>query len=136
YGPTPCNRCLARAPRFRGEAEIGRDIELRASGLLNPKGGGPSVYPPAPSFLFVPPASYGPKPWKESSAENRYRRPVYTFRYRSVTYPVLQVFDTPNGDSSCVRRARSNAPLQALATLNEPLSIESARALAERALLS
>ncbi|PYU95147.1 MAG: hypothetical protein DMG25_05140 [Acidobacteria bacterium] len=135
YERDPYNRLLARGPRFRVDAEIVRDIELRASGLLNPKVGGPSVYPPAPSFLFLPPASYGPKPWKESSAENRYRRAVYTFRYRSVPYPVLQVFDTPNGDSSCVRRARSNTPLQALATLNEPLSIESARALAERALL-
>jgi mono/diheme cytochrome c family protein len=136
YERDPYNRLLARGPRFRVDAEIVRDIELAASGLLNPKVGGPSVYPPAPSFLFVPPASYGPKPWKESGGEDRYRRAVYTFRYRSVPYPMLQVFDSPNGDSSCVRRARSNTPLQALTTLNEPLALESARALAERALLT
>jgi hypothetical protein len=93
------------------------------------------VFPPAPSFLFVPPASYGPKPWTESTGDDRYRRALYTFRYRSVPYPMLQVFDSPNGDTSCVRRARSNTPLQALTTLNEPMALESARALAERALL-
>jgi len=135
YERDPYNRLLARGPRFRVDAEIVRDIELRASGLLDPKVGGPSVFPPAPDFLFVPPASYGPKPWKESGGEDRYRRAIYTFRYRSVPYPMLQVFDAPNGDMSCVRRARSNTPLQALTTLNEPLALESARALAARALL-
>lgn len=134
YSRDPYNRLLARGPRFRVEGEIVRDIALAASGLLNPKVGGPSVYPPAPDFLFVPPASYGPKNWYEAKGEDRYRRALYTFRYRSVPYPMLQTFDTPNGDSSCVRRARSNTPLQALTTLNEPLFLESAQALALRTL--
>jgi hypothetical protein len=125
---------LARGPRFRVDAEIVRDIELQASGLLNEKVGGPSVYPPAPDFLFQPPVSYGPKLWFEEKGENRYRRALYTFRYRSVPYPMLQTFDAPNGDSSCVRRSRSNTPLQALTTLNEPLAIEAARALALKTL--
>ena len=130
----PYNRLLARGPRFRVSAEIVRDIALEASGLLNPKVGGPSVFPPAPAFLFVPPASYGPKVWKESVGADRYRRALYTFRYRSVPYPRLQMFDAPNGDSACVRRSQSDTPLQALTTLNEPLFIESARALAMRTL--
>ncbi|MBM3775499.1 MAG: DUF1553 domain-containing protein, partial [Acidobacteria bacterium] len=130
----PYNRLLARGPRFRVDAEIVRDIALAASGLLNRKVGGPSVYAPAPAFLFQPPASYGPKIWNEAQGEERYRRALYTFRYRSVPYPALDAFDAPNGDSSCVRRVRSNTPLQALTTLNEPLFLESARALAERAL--
>jgi hypothetical protein len=130
YARDPYNVLLARGPRFRVDAEIVRDIELEASGLLNDKIGGPSVYPPAPDFLFQPPVSYGPKNWYEDKGENRYRRALYTFRYRSVPYPMLQIFDAPNGDSSCVRRSRSNTPLQALTTLNEPLSIEAARALA------
>ena len=130
----PYNRLLARGPRFRVEAEIVRDIELAASGLLNEKVGGPSVNPPAPDFLFLPPVSYGPKVWKESKGDERYRRAIYTFRYRSVPYPMLQIFDAPNGDSSCVRRSRSNTPLQALTTLNEPMSLEAARALAMRVL--
>jgi len=126
----PYNRLLARGPRFRVDAEIVRDIALSASGLLNPKIGGPSVYPAAPAFLFVPPSSYGPKVWNEAKGDERYRRGLYTFRFRSVPYPALQVFDSPTGDSSCVRRARSDTPLQALTTLNEPLFVESARALA------
>ncbi len=135
YENDPYNRLLARGPRYRVDAEIVRDIALAASGLLNPKVGGPSVNPPAPEFLFVPPASYGPKPWKESAGEDRYRRALYTFRYRSVPYPMLQIFDAPNGDMSCVRRVRSNTPLQALTTLNEPLFLETARALAAHALV-
>jgi hypothetical protein len=126
----PYNRLGARGPRFRVDAEIVRDIALETSGLLNSRLGGPSVFPPAPDFLFQPPASYGPKVWFEEHGANRYRRATYTFRYRSVPYPALQTFDAPNGDFSCVRRARSNTPLQALTTLNEPLFLECARALA------
>ena len=66
--------------------------------------GGPSVTPPAPAFLFKPPASYGPKVWNDDTGPDRYRRALYTFRFRSVPYPVLQTFDAPNGDFSCVRR--------------------------------
>lgn len=126
----PYNRLLARGARLRVEAEVVRDIALGASGLLNPQIGGASVFPPSPEFLYQPPASYGPKPWTESTGAERYRRALYTFRYRSVPYPMLQTFDAPNGDSSCVRRARSNTPLQALTTLNETLFLEAARALA------
>lgn len=130
----PDNRLLARGARFRVDAEAVRDIALAASGLLNAKVGGPSVHPPAPAFLFLPPASYGPKIWDEDEGPDRYRRALYTFAFRSVPYPSLQTFDAPNGDFSCVRRARSNTPLQALVTLNEPLFFESARALALRTL--
>jgi Protein of unknown function (DUF1549)/Protein of unknown function (DUF1553) len=124
------NRLLARGPRFRVDAEIVRDITLSVSGLLNEDFGGPGVTPPAPAFLFQPPASYGPKVWPEETGPNRYRRAIYTFRFRSVPYPVLQTFDAPNGDFSCVRRLRSNTPLQALVSLNEPIFMECAQALA------
>ncbi len=130
YEKDPYNRLLARGPRFRVDGEVVRDITLAASGLLNPEIGGPSVHPPAPAFLFQPPVSYGPKNWDESTGTERYRRALYTFRFRSVPYPMLETFDTPNGDSTCVRRVRSNTPLQALMTLNETLFLEAARALA------
>jgi hypothetical protein len=130
----PANRLLARGPRYREDAEIVRDMALTASGLLNPVVGGPSVYPPAPDFLFQPPASYGPKTWPVATGPDRYRRGVYTFRFRSVPYPVLQNFDAPIGEIACVRRPRSNTPLQALTTLNEPLFVECARALARELL--
>jgi mono/diheme cytochrome c family protein len=130
----PDNRLMARGPRYRVDAELVRDIALAASGLLTDKIGGPSVYPPAPALLFQPPASYAPKTWNVETGPDRYRRALYTFRFRSVPYPVLQAFDAPNGEMACVRRARSDTPLQALATLNEPLFVESAQALAARAL--
>jgi hypothetical protein len=88
--------------------------------------------PPAPEFLFRPPASYGPFTWTEATGPDRYRRALYTFRRRSTPYPMLANFDTPNADTSCVRRIRSNTPLQALTTLNETLFVESAQALARR----
>ena len=129
----PDNRLIARGPRYREDAEIVRDIALEASGLLTDKIGGPSVYPPAPKLLFEPPASYSEKTWDVATGPDRYRRALYTFRFRSVPFPSLQAFDAPNGEMACVRRARSNTPLQALTTLNEPVFVESAQALAARA---
>jgi hypothetical protein len=111
-----------------------RDIALAASGLLNPKVGGPSVFSPAPEYLFLPPASYAPFTWKEETGPDRYRRALYTFRRRSTPYPALQAFDVPNGDFACVRRLRSNTPLQALVLLNETVFVECAQALARKAL--
>ncbi|MCF6311419.1 MAG: PSD1 and planctomycete cytochrome C domain-containing protein [Verrucomicrobiales bacterium] len=132
----PNNRLLARGPRFRVDAEIVRDIFLSASGLLNPKVGGPSVFPPAPAFLFERPVSYGPKDWQYDDGPDKYRRGLYTFRFRSVPYPALQTFDAPTGEFSVVKRVRSNTPLQALTTLNEDLFVESAQALARLAFTS
>jgi Protein of unknown function (DUF1553)/Protein of unknown function (DUF1549) len=130
----PMNRLLARAPRLRVEGEVVRDLALAASGLLNQRIGGRSVYPPLPGFMILPPVSYGPKVWPEDTGPERYRRALYTFRYRSLPYPVLDTFDAPPGEAACVRRPRSNTPLQALVTLNEPLSMECARGLALRTL--
>jgi hypothetical protein len=130
----PYNRLLARAPRLRVEGEIVRDLALAAGGLLDPTLGGRSVYPPAPDFLFQPPASYGPKVWSEEPDSHRYRRSLYVFKFRSVPYPVLANFDAPTGDFACVRRPRSNTALQALTTLNEIQFVEAARALAHRTL--
>lgn len=134
YSRDPYNHLLARGPRFRVEAEIVRDIALTTSGLLNPALGGRSVFPPAPEFLFQPPVSYGPKDWPVSTDAERYRRSLYIFRFRSVPYPLLQTFDAPNGDFSCVRRLRSNTPLQALVSLNETTFMECAQALARKTL--
>ncbi len=130
----PYNRLLGRGARLRVEGEVVRDIQLSASGLLNPAMGGRSVMPPAPAFLFQPPASYAPFPWVEEKGPDRYRRGVYTWRRRTTPYPMLATFDVPEGNTSCVRRNRSNTPLQALMTLNETIAVEAARALARLAL--
>ena len=76
-----------------------------------------------------------PSPGVEATGSERYRRGVYTWKRRSTPYPMLSAFDVPEGNTSCVRRTRSNTPLQALTTLNETLAIESARALARLTLL-
>ncbi len=130
----PANRLLARGPRFRVDGELVRDIALSVSGLLNPKVGGPSVYPPIPQFLTQPPASYGPKVWPESTGPDRYRRSLYVFRFRSIPYPALQAFDSPTGDFACVKRSRSNTPIQALTAMNEPIFVEAAQAFGLRIL--
>ena len=130
----PDNRLLARGARFRVDGELVRDIALATSGLLTYQMGGAPVYPPAPDFLFLPPVSYGPKRWYVESGAQRYRRGIYAFRYRSVPYPVFSTFDTPTGDFACVRRDRSNTPLQALVTLNETVFMEAARELGRRTL--
>jgi Protein of unknown function (DUF1549)/Protein of unknown function (DUF1553)/Planctomycete cytochrome C len=130
----PQNRLLARGPRFRVDAEVVRDVALATSGLLNDTVGGPPVYPPIPTFMTLPPASYGPKTWPESTGADRYRRSLYVFKFRSIPYPALQAFDSPNGDFACVKRPRSNTPIQALTGLNEPIFVEAAQALGRRVL--
>ena len=93
---------------------------LAASGLLNEKSRR-AEHPSAAAGVFVPAAG---QLWAEDLAVDtgpeRFRRSLYIFRYRSVPYPLLQTFDAPNGDFACVRRSRSDTPLQALMTLNEP----------------
>ena len=128
----PKNRLLARGSRFRVDGELVRDIALASSGLMTPQIGGPPVYPPAPESLFLPPISYGPKRWYVDDGAQRYRRSLYAFRYRSVPFPVLTAFDTPTGNFACVKRDRSNTPLQALVTLNETVFLEAARELGRR----
>ena len=125
------NTLLARGARVRVEAEVIRDIALCAGGLLDPKIGGPSVYPPIPDGVLS--LGYGaPMAWPTETNSNRFRRGMYTFWKRSVPYPSLLVFDSPNADIACARRVRSNTPLQALTTLNDPAFLEAAQALALR----
>ena len=126
----PYNLLLARGPRFRVEAEIIRDIGLRVSGLLSEKIGGPSIYPPIPEGVLA--YAYGRPKWPESEGEDRYRRGMYIFWKRNVPYPSMTAFDAPNADASCVRRVRSNTPLQALTTLNDTVFHECAQAMALR----
>jgi hypothetical protein len=129
----PKNQWLARGPSFRADAEVVRDVALSVSGLITHKLGGPSVIPPVPQNVLDLNFTY-PAYWKPAAPPERYRRAVYVFRKRSMPDPVMSSFDAPNGDFSCARRIRSNTPLAALATLNEPIFVEAARALALRIL--
>jgi hypothetical protein len=121
----PNNRLLARAPRFRHSAEEIRDTALAASGLLNRKIGGPSVKPYQPDGYL---SSIGKK-WKVAQDESLYRRGLYTFWRRTMLYPSFQIFDAPSREFCSVDRPRTNTPLQALVTLNDPTFVEAARVL-------
>lgn len=125
----PGNYLLARQRRLRLDAEIVRDIALSASGLLSSKMGGPAVYPPIPAGVMGQGQSN--REWKVSVGEDRYRRGLYTFVYRATPPPSLNVFDAPEGLSSCTRRNRSNTPLQALTLMNDANFMEFAAALSK-----
>jgi hypothetical protein len=128
----PYNRLLARGPRFRVEAEMVHDIALAASGLLSDKVGGPSVFPYQPEGIWDNP--YSDDRWQTSEGQDRHRRALYTFARRTAPYPGLTVFDAPSREYCTARRVRTNTPLQALTTLNDPVFFEAARALAARTL--
>ncbi len=127
----PENRLLARGPRVRLSAEEIRDQALAAAGLLSSKKGGPSVNPPQPS-LGLSAAFGGGIDWQPSTGEDRYRRGLYTTWRRSNPYPSMATFDAPNREVCTVRRPSTNTPLQALVTLNDPVYVEAAQALARR----
>jgi hypothetical protein len=129
----PRNRLLARYPRRRLDAEFVRDQALALSGLLAPKIGGPSVYPPQPDGLWQA-AFNGERTWSTSKGEDRYRRGLYTFWRRTVPYPSMATFDAPSREICTVRRLPTNTPLQALVTLNDPAYVEMSQALARRLL--
>jgi mono/diheme cytochrome c family protein len=127
----PENRLLARGPRFRLSAEMVRDQALFASGLLSPKMYGPPVKPPQPTGGLT--AAFGSGiDWQTSSGGDRYRRALYTMWRRSSPYPSMATFDAPNREFCLLRRTRTNTPLQALVTLNDPVYVEAAQALARK----
>jgi hypothetical protein len=127
----PANRLLARGPRFRLSAETIRDQALAVAGLLSSKMYGPSVRPPRP-VLGLRAAFGGSTDWETSTGEDRYRRGLYTQWRRTTPYPSFTTFDAPSREFCSVRRVRTNTPLQALVTMNDPVYVEAAQALARR----
>jgi mono/diheme cytochrome c family protein len=126
----PGNHLLARGSRFRLQAEVIRDLTLSAAGLLNPAIGGPSVYPPQPEGVTS--LGYQNAAWPTSTGPDRYRRGLYTYMRRTTPYAGFTVFDGPTAEQACVRRQRSNTPLQALTLLNDQVTVEAAQSLARR----
>jgi hypothetical protein len=124
----PDNLLLARGARFRMSAEVIRDQALAASGLLSSKMYGPPVRPPRPALGLT--AAFGSSlDWKDSEGEDRYRRALYVEWRRTSPYPSMATFDAPNREVCALRRPRSNTPLQALVTLNDPVYVEAAQSL-------
>lgn len=123
----PYNYWLTRGPRFRLSAEQLRDQALAVSGLLRDTIGGPSVMPPQPEGVWQ--LVYSSERW-ETQEEDRYRRGLYTFWKRTSPYPSMIAFDSPSREFCVSRRIRTNTPLQALVTMNDPVYLEAAQALA------
>ncbi|NQV22971.1 MAG: DUF1553 domain-containing protein [Rhodopirellula sp.] len=126
----PRNVLLSRGPRFRLSAETVRDQALAVSGLLTRKVGGPSVMPPQPDGVWK--STYNALKWQDATGEDRYRRGLYTYWKRTSPYPAMTTFDAGSGEVCQIRRVRTNTPLQALVTLNDPAFVEAAGALAAR----
>jgi len=121
----PLNYLLARQNRYRLEGEVIRDLFLDASGLLNEAIGGPSIRPPLPPGVRE--LGYANSvQWQESKGPDKYRRGCYIFFQRTVPYPMLMTFDSPDSTVTCTRRERSNTPLQSLTLLNSPVFFECA----------
>ncbi|MFM9000599.1 MAG: DUF1553 domain-containing protein, partial [Opitutia bacterium] len=127
----PDNRLLARGPRFRPTGELLRDQALAVSGLLSAKMYGKPVRPPRPA-LGLSTAFGGSNDWVTSTGEDRWRRSVYTETRRNSPYPSFATFDAPNRETCTIRRDRSNTPLQAFVTLNDPVHVEAQQAFARR----
>jgi len=132
----PGNRLLSRGPRFRMDAEMVRDYALAASGLLAEKVGGPSVRPYQPDGVWEAVAMIGSntRDYQRDKGENLYRRSLYTFWKRSAPPASMDIFNAPSREVCTVRRERTNTPLQALVTLNDPQFVEAAKHLAQLAL--
>jgi hypothetical protein len=130
------NRLLSRGPRFRMDAEMIRDYALAASGTLSSRMGGPSVKPYQPEGLWdiVGLPSGNTREYKQDTGESLYRRSLYTFWKRMSPPPNLETFNAPSREFSCLRRERTNTPLQALVTLNDPQFVEASRNLAQAVL--
>jgi hypothetical protein len=132
----PENRLLSRGPRFRMDAEELRDEALAVSGLLVRTIGGPSVRPYQPPGVWEAVAMIGSntRDYKQDHGESLYRRSLYTFWKRAAPPASMEIFNAPSRETCTVRRERTDTPLQALVTMNDPQFVEAARALAERAI--
>ena len=130
----PKNLLLAHGPRFRMDAEMLRDIALQSSGLLVNKIGGPSVktYQPPNVWESVGYPTSDTTKYKQDHGEALYRRSLYTYWKRMAMPPDMDAFDAPTRDTACTRRQRTDTPLQALVTMDDPQWVEASRALAER----
>jgi len=70
--------------------------------------------------------------YQRDKGENLYRRSMYWFWKRSAPPASMDIFNAPSRETCTVKRERTNTPLQALVTLNDPQFVEAARALADR----
>jgi hypothetical protein len=127
----PYNRFLARQSRFRLDAEVVRDHALATSGLLVRTIGGRSARPYQPPGYYAQ-LNFPRREYQPDTGPAQYRRGLYTHWQRTFLHPLLKAFDAPSREECTVQRPRSNTPLAALALLNDPTFVESARLFAQR----
>lgn len=127
------NALLSRGPRFRMDGEMIRDYALAASGTLSPRMGGPGTMPYQPENIWEI-VGLGTERYVQDKGENLYRRTLYNFWKRMSPSPNMEIFNAPSREVCTVRRDRTNTPLQALVTMNDPQFVEAARNLAQKAL--
>jgi hypothetical protein len=131
----PDNRLMSRGPRYRLDAEQIRDLALAGSGMLSQRVGGPPVKPYQPEGIWssVAMPQSNTRNYTQDTGEALYRRSLYTFWKRTAPHPAMEILNAPTREVTCVGRERTNTPLQAFVTLNDPQFMESARHLAELA---
>jgi hypothetical protein len=129
----PQNQLFWRQNRQRLEAEAIRDGMLAVSGKLSPTRGGPGVYPPIPKDVNVQlPNNDKELSWYPGTDEEGRRRTIYTFQRRSLTFPMVEVFDGPSMNQTCPLRATTTVAPQALSLLNGEFARDAAKHLANR----
>ncbi len=130
------NHLLSRGPRYRMDAEMLRDYALASSDLLVPTMYGPGVKPYQPEDIWsiVGLPGGNTRNYVQDTGDNLYRRSLYTFWKRMAPPPNMEAFNAPSREVCTIRRERTNTPLQALVTLNDPQFIEAARNVAQRGL--
>jgi len=132
----PSNRLVSRGPRYRMDAEELRDMALSSADLLSSKVGGPPVKPYQPENIWeaVAMPQSNTRTYRADTGESLYRRSIYTFWKRTAPHPAMEILNAPSREVFCVRRDRTNTPLQAFVTLNDPQFVEASRRLAEHAM--
>ena len=128
----PDNRLYSRFPRQRLTAEAIRDSILAVSGRLNRDLGGPPVFPALPEGLDREQRVQTINTWETSPDADALRRSIYVFQRRSLSLPMLEVFDAPVPNASCDLRRNTVTALQPLTMYDSEFVNAEARHFAER----